>query len=130
MQNRQGKKFAWVLRLCLPALLARAIGLDDEGKRLLNRVQHNAQKMGILIDDLLAFSRLGRKEVKKTCINMYELVEGVLIDINKSIRYNAEVKIESLDPIDADYNLINQVFVNLISNAIKYSSKKERPVIE
>ena len=48
---------------------------DEEGKRLLGEVQHNAKKMGVLIDDLLAFSKLGRKEVKRSMIDMNELTK-------------------------------------------------------
>ncbi|MBI3233203.1 MAG: PAS domain S-box protein [Bacteroidetes bacterium] len=103
---------------------------DNEGRRLLSIVQKNAQKMGNLIDDLLAFSRLGKKEIQKTSINMNELVEEVLEDLNKSIKHNAIVTIHNLHPVHADYALFRQVFTNLISNGIKYSSKTEKPVVE
>ncbi len=104
--------------------------LDEEGMRLLSVVKYNAKKMGTLIDDLLAFSRLGKKEVQKTNIDMNELAEGALLELNKSLEHKAEVKIGKLHPVQADYALFDQVFINLISNAIKYSSKKEKPVIE
>ena len=103
---------------------------DDEGKRLFGTVQENAKKMGNLIDDLLAFSRLGKKEIQKTYVDMNELAEEVLTDLNKSVKHNAQVKIRNLHPVYADYALLHQVFVNLISNAIKYSSKTENPVVE
>lgn len=103
---------------------------DNEGKRLLSTVQKNAQKMGNLIDDLLAFSRLGKKEIQKTSINMNELVKEVLVDFNKSVKHDAIVKIYDLHPVHADYALFRQVFTNLISNGIKYSSKTEKPVVE
>lgn len=104
--------------------------LNDEGKRLLSVVQHNARKMGILIDDLLAFSRLGKQDIQKTNLDMSELAEGALIELNKSIKHKAEVKIYKLHPTQGDYGLISQVMVNLISNAIKYSSRKEEPCVE
>jgi light-regulated signal transduction histidine kinase (bacteriophytochrome) len=104
--------------------------LDEEGKRLLGVVKSSAKKMGNLIDDLLVFSRLGRKEVKKSRIDIKGLVQNTLIELSKVIPNNAEVEIGNLSPSYADFNLINQVFVNLISNAIKYSSKKENPVIK
>lgn len=104
--------------------------LDSDGKRLLGVIQYNAKKMGKLIDDLLAFSRLGKIEVLQSQINMKELIEGALIDINKSMNNNAHIKLGTLHPLKADYSLINQVMVNLISNAIKYSSKNEKPVVE
>jgi PAS domain S-box-containing protein len=104
--------------------------LDDEGKRLLNIIQYNAKKMGNLIDDLLAFSRLGKKGLQKTTVNTRELVENVLYEISSSLSDKASVTIGDLQTIEADYSLINQVFVNLLSNAAKYSSKKECPIIE
>ncbi|MCW3102188.1 MAG: domain S-box [Bacteroidetes bacterium] len=104
--------------------------LDDEGKRLLNVVQYNAQRMGILIDDLLAFSRLGKKEILKSAIDPKELIDGALYELGKSMQHHAEIKTGTLHSLQADYALINQVFINLISNAIKYSGKKEKPVVE
>ncbi len=104
--------------------------LDEEGNRLLRAIQHNAKKMGDLIDDLLAFSRLGKKEITKTNINMNELIKRVLIDINKSTFHNTKINIATLHKVKADNSLLHQVMFNLISNAIKYSSKKEQPVVE
>lgn len=104
--------------------------LDDEAKRLLGNIQYNAQRMGTLIDDLLAFSRLGRKEVQKSTIDTTKLVKNVLKEINILAEYNAVTKINSLPPADADYTLLRQVWINLLSNAIKYSSKKEKPEVQ
>ena len=103
--------------------------LNDEGKRLLNNIRYNASKMGSLIDDLLAFSRLGRKEPQKTSIDMNEMVEGVLSEIEKSIQHKAKIKIAKLHNAFGDFGLVHQVLFNLISNAIKYSSKKDQPEI-
>lgn len=104
--------------------------LDEEGMRILNTISHNAEKMGKLIDDLLAFSRMGRKEIQKQEENMNELVEGVLIEINKTMKHNAAISINHLHSIRTDYGLMNHVMMNLLSNAIKYSSKREQPLIE
>jgi light-regulated signal transduction histidine kinase (bacteriophytochrome) len=104
--------------------------LNDEGNWVIECIKYNATKMGALIDDLLTFSRLGKKELQKTKINMNELVEGALIDIDKILTHNAKIKIGKLHKVNADYGLLHQVVFNLISNAIKYSSKKEEPVIE
>jgi PAS domain S-box-containing protein len=103
--------------------------LDEEGKRLLTTVQYNAQRMGNLIDDLLAFSRLGRKDIQKNEVDIRELVEGTISDLEKSIDHHAKIDIKELHNTLADYSLISQVFYNLISNAIKYSSKKEKPLV-
>jgi len=104
--------------------------LDEEAKRLLNVVQQNAKQMGMLIDDLLAFSRLGRKELTKTEVSMSELAESVVSDLNKNTPHNARIIIQPLHTVFADRSLLSQVFVNLLSNAIKYSSVAQEPVIE
>ncbi|MBI3509554.1 MAG: PAS domain S-box protein [Bacteroidetes bacterium] len=104
--------------------------LDGEGKRLLGNIRYNAFKMGKLIDDLLAFSRLGKKEIQKSEIDMNELTEGVFIEFNKSAAHHAEIRIGKLLPVYGDYSLIHQVVMNLVSNAIKYSSKNAHPAIE
>jgi PAS domain S-box-containing protein len=103
--------------------------MDDEGKRLLSNVQYNAQRMGNLIDDLLAFSRLGRKELLKTDVNIKELVEGTIADLAKTIQHRAKIEIRELHNAKADYSLISQVFYNILANAVKYSSKRESPLI-
>ncbi len=103
---------------------------DDNGNRLLRVIQQNATKMSHLIDDLLSFSRLGRKELQKIDLNMNELVERVLIEINRTTKHHAEIKTKLLHATKGDYNLVNQILINLISNAIKYSAKKTHPIIE
>ncbi|SKC85947.1 ATP-binding protein [Ohtaekwangia koreensis] len=104
--------------------------LDDEGKRLLGIIRKNALKMGTLIDDLLEFSKMGRKEIKKTMVEVQPMVKSIsdeIVDVNK---YNAEVIINPLTPVQADQALLTQVWINLISNALKYSAKKEQPKVE
>ncbi|HVD98899.1 MAG TPA: ATP-binding protein [Cytophagaceae bacterium] len=102
---------------------------DDEGKRVLTAVQKNAKKMGNLINDLLSFARVGKKAIQKTTIDINDLVNEILMDFKNS-GHKAEIIVGDLQPVCGDPGLIKQVFVNLISNAIKYSSKKENPVIE
>jgi len=104
--------------------------LDDEGKRITEIIRDNATRMGILIDDLLSFSRLGRKEIQMTEIDMNEMVERVMIELNKSMTHHAKIKIDKLHEVKADYGLLRQVMFNLISNAVKYSSKKKNPIVE
>lgn len=103
---------------------------DEELKRLFGIIQNNAKNMGVLIDNLLAFSKLGRKEVVKTCIQTEQMVSKVLQEMAGSIRPEACIQVQQLRPIEGDYVLLYQVFVNLISNAIKYSSRKPVPCIE
>jgi PAS domain S-box-containing protein len=104
--------------------------LDENAKRILGIIQENAKRMGQLIDDLLAFSRLGRREIQKTQIDMIGLVDSALNEISKLIPHQAEIKVTTLHPALGDRSLINQVMFNYLSNAVKYSAKKQKPVIE
>ena len=104
--------------------------LDAEGKRIIETLCNNAVAMGTLIDELLALSKLGRKGVQLTKINMNELVEGVIAHMDKSLTNRAEIKISKLPNVQADYGMFRQVMFNLIANALKYSSKKEHPIVE
>lgn len=103
---------------------------DANGKRLLSTVQENARQMGILIDDLLEFSRLGKKEIQRAPIDMHSLVKTVVREMANTSPHNAAITIGNLDPACGDSVLIRQVIINLISNAIKYSSRVKEPVVE
>lgn len=104
--------------------------LDDEGRRMLSVITYNTGKMSSLIDNLLALSRTTRRELKKTEVNLYELVEGAILEINKTINHEAQIKIDTPHAVRCDYGLMNQVMMHLIGNAIKYSSKAPSPLIE
>jgi signal transduction histidine kinase len=105
--------------------------LDEDGNRVLEVVRQNAQNMGQLIDDLLAFSRLGRKAVELSPIDMTDLARSALEDLNASdSTVRPQVKIARIPPAQGDRVLIRQVFINLLSNATKYSRLKDQPVVE
>lgn len=105
--------------------------LDDEGKDYLEDIMKNSERMAILIDDLLELSRYGRKKMDMYEIKMKELFKSI---INEQKEYaenkNTVFNIKEIPNIKGDYSLIKQVVINLISNAIKYSSKTPKPVIE
>jgi light-regulated signal transduction histidine kinase (bacteriophytochrome) len=104
--------------------------LDEDKKSLMEGVMRNAKKMGQLIDDLLAFSRTGRKELQKQEIDMTALAKNTLDEVKASLTaFNAKVEIEQMPPANADLNLLQLVFTNLLNNAIKYSAKKDNPEI-
>ena len=105
-------------------------GLDEEGNRLLSRVMFNAKKMGLLIDQLLEFSRMGKMPLDKSNISMNKLVTDVINELGQSNKYYQNIKVGNLGYAVADEVTIHLVFQNLLMNAIKYSSKKENPLVE
>ena len=105
--------------------------IDEEGQRIMNVVRGNARKMGYLIDDLLNFSRVGKIELRKVTVHMNELVTDVVQQLRMSgVNIPDRLTVHDLGDANCDENLIKQVWMNLISNAIKYSAKKEVPEIE
>lgn len=105
--------------------------LDAEATRMLSAIVNNAKKMGQLIDDLITFSRLGRKEMSLQPIDMKRLAESSfqeLMEIEKEKNY--QLTIDPMPACKGDQSMIKQVWLNLISNAIKYSSKSPQPQIE
>jgi signal transduction histidine kinase len=104
--------------------------LDDEIRRLLDNIQNNAIRMGMLIDHLLEFSRLGRRKLVKKPVDLTEMAHRVAHDLEESHQSKAIVRIGSLPPAEGDPVLLYQVLVNLVSNAIKYSGKKPTQQIE
>ncbi len=103
--------------------------LDDEGRRLLKVIRDSGRKMGVLIDDLLAFSRLGRKPVAASEIDMAALAKEVLSELRPG-GTAAQVKFDVLPRAWGDPTLVKQVWANLLSNALKFSSKREQPMVE
>jgi PAS domain S-box-containing protein len=105
--------------------------LDEEGRRVCNVITDEARRMGDLIDDLLSFSRLSRKEMQTAPVDMKALVLSVFGELtSEEQRTRIEFTVGKLPPAVADPALLHQVWVNLISNAIKFSSKREQAVIE
>jgi signal transduction histidine kinase len=105
--------------------------LDEEAQRKLMIISSEAERMGRLIDDLLAFSRLGRKALDAKELDMAELARTAFERLrNGSMNGNVEFRVGSMPRAQGDRSLFEQVWINLLSNAIKFSSKKERPVIE
>jgi len=104
--------------------------LDKEGQEYLEDIMRNAKNMANLIDDLLQLSRYGRKQLEKTEINMNHLIKSVFEEEKKILKNNVILKISDLPDVIGDYTLIKQLVINLIANAIKFSSKNPNPEIE
>ena len=100
--------------------------IDEGGKQVMDAIVRNSSRMGQLIDDLLAFSRLGRKEIVKGEINMNGLVGAILSET----RGNASVHVSEIPNAFGDFMLLRQVWANLISNAFKYTHKTPDARIE
>jgi PAS domain S-box-containing protein len=114
-------------------LLQRDAGpsLSEKNLRHLTTISEAAKRMGHLIDDLLAFSRVGRAELKKTDINLDELVRDTLGDFQAETKErNIAWEIHPLPPVRADRALLRMVLVNLISNAVKFTGARAEAKIE
>jgi PAS domain S-box-containing protein len=105
--------------------------LPEEGKRCLERIRLGGQRMGNLIDDLLAFSRVSRQLMSRTAVNNLKLIQSTLEDLKSQMEgRRIEIKIGNVPPSSGDLSLLRQVWMNLLSNAIKYSRGRAPALIE
>ena len=105
--------------------------LTEEGLGFLKRVKENGDHMGHLIDDLLAFSRLGRQALRVQPVHTRAVVDRALAQLAPVIDgRRVDLVIGDLPDCDSDPSLLEQVFINLVGNAFKYSRKREGARIE
>ena len=105
--------------------------LDDEGRRQLQVVRDNARKMGTLIDDLLAFSRMGRREMALQRLFMDSMVKSVADELRLAEpQRSIELVFSPLPSAWGDAAMLRQVWVNLLANAVKFSSQRQVAHIE
>ena len=105
--------------------------LPEECQRYLRTIRDGAQRMGVLIDDLLAFSRLSRMGLQARMIDMRKLVKECLVDLEGQTQNRTiDVRISELSPGFGDVSLLKQVWFNLLSNALKYTRGKPTAVVE
>src|SRR5262249_40103435 len=105
--------------------------LDEEGNRLLGVVRASSAQMARLIDDLLAFSRIGREPLRTQAFDLTEFVRrGIDESGGEQGGRDIEFIVGELGTVDADPALLKHVLVNLIGNAIKFTGNKEHAAIE
>lgn len=108
-----------------------ATALDESGKRYLGIISDAAKRMGALIDDLLVFSRMGRSEMRRTTVNLAELVAETRGELAGDLNgRNIQWDISPLPAVEGDRPMLKQVWVNLIANAVKYTGQRERAEIK
>jgi len=102
--------------------------LSDDGTTLLGKIERNAARMGQLIDGLLEFSRLARAESSRDDVDMDALARGVITDLREEFGSRSpQVVIDTLPVVKGDAAMLRQSWINLLSNAFKFSSRQAAP---
>jgi len=102
--------------------------LDDEGRRLTGLVRGNTLKMGRLIEDLLSFSKLARKELSMGTADMQALARAAWEETAPP-GWAGTFELGELPPVRGDGALLRQVWLNLFSNAVKFTSRTPAPLV-
>ena len=105
--------------------------LDEKSRRYMTMILEAAKRMGDLIDDLLAFSRIGRAETNKTVVSLEQLVKEALNEVRpETDGRDIDWKIGALPNLYGDRSMLRLALVNLVSNAVKFTRKRQQPEIE
>lgn len=105
--------------------------LDAEGRRLIDVIRNSTVKMGNLIDGLLAFSRLGRQALASSEVDMNDLAREAFAETSSAeAGRSVDIRMGDLPPALGDRVLFRQVFINLLSNALKFTRGKDPAIIE
>jgi signal transduction histidine kinase len=141
--NKELESFAYSVSHDLRAPLRHMVGysellqrqasslLDEKSHRYIRTILESAKRMGNLIDDLLAFSRIGRAETKKTAVDLEQLVKEVVAEIGQETKgRDIAWKIGALPVCYGDRSMLGLVVVNLVSNAVKFTRMRRPAEIE
>ncbi|QXU43507.1 ATP-binding protein [Pedobacter sp. D749] len=112
-------------------LMLKNKSIDEGGKKMLSRILVGADKMNLLIKEILNLARVGRSEIHFETVNMESLLKDIKTEVWSAYKADHSVLIlGQLPNIKGDKTMITQVFTNLIGNAVKYSAMVEQPKIE
>ena len=141
--NKELESFAYSVSHDLRAPLRHMVGysellqkqasslLDEKSQRFIRTILDSAKRMGNLIDDLLAFSRIGRAETKNTQVDLEQLVKEVVTEIRRDTKSrDIAWKIGALPVCYGDRSMLRLVVVNLVSNAVKFTRMRRPAEIE
>ena len=105
--------------------------LNEEGKRYLGNLVSSTERMSLLIEDLLAYSRVERREIKKTTVNLNEMIEKIIAEYQTDVNSrNLQFKLEiRYDELFTDHEALSQALRNIIDNAVKFTRGRETPQI-
>ncbi len=104
--------------------------LDDEGKDYLERMRKAAERMQLMVNALLTYSRVASKAQPFTRVNLAESVREALSNLEISLEQtNGKIQVDDLPTLDGDPSQMVQLFQNLIGNGLKFHRKEEPPVI-
>ncbi len=105
--------------------------LDEKNQRYLGIISDSARQMGLLIDDLLAFSRVGRAELQLGAVGLHQLLNEALQELTDETQgRDITWKIGQLPEAMVDRSMMRLVMINLLANAVKFTSKREHAQIE
>jgi len=104
--------------------------MNERAMKNIKTIRRNVERMNVLIDALLEFSKSGRGGLQRSNVNTVQMIENCLHAVEPSYSNKTEVIVNALPDVYADPNLLNQAWFNLISNAFKYSAKVSHPKIE
>jgi PAS domain S-box-containing protein len=103
--------------------------MEPDMKEMFGYIEESGKRMGAIIDDLLKLAKYGNEKLKIEQVNMTRLVNGVWLNISRTTPNHALLELAELPEVKVDMSMMQQVIVNLLTNAIKYSAKKEKPTV-